>query len=386
VQTTCAPRHASCIVADTDALTPSPLAQSASFFALSGVRPQTRSSRSIPIAWRAWTCERAWTPVPMIAAVLASSRASARVAIADVAAVRSSVMSRPSSSADGTPVFGAPREENAGFNKNIGVEFALDKLGSVGWSGFLHATYDNTLANYNSDFFPSVNNAALALGHVFHASYLAPLTGALNLTYQSRDGFHVSAEMPYESGYRYGVGTKTFVFAGNCVGGAPEVPVEVLNTDLAEACLGNSTLTSSYYYTDPSNPGTVLHPNITGSRGTPDGNDPGTLHGPPIMTMNLSIAKDLGYPNSGTQVGLRVANVFGNYTDAVVGGNSRYRNNGMGGYNSGVGFFGGTGNPSGSNLTFPNYEPFQYGRSPQPFENEPTGTARTWTFFMTTKL
>ena len=277
---------------------------------------------------------------------------------------------------DGTPVFGAPREENAGFNKNVGVEFAFDKLATYGWSGFIHATYDNTLANYNSDFFPSVNDAALSLGHVFHVSYLAPVTGALNVTYASRKGFHASAEFPYESGYRYGVGTHTFVFESSCIAGAPAIPVEVLNTDLAENCLGNNFNTSAYYFTDPTNPGTILSPHITGSRGTPDGNDPGTLRGPQVMTMNLSVYHDIGQGPNVMQAGFRVTNLFGNYTDATVAGNSRYRNNGLGGF----------GPTSGTNKVLPLFEPFQYPRSPLPFENEPTGTARTWTFFVDSKF
>ncbi len=282
---------------------------------------------------------------------------------------------------DGTPIFGSPREENAGFNENTGVEFSLQKLANIGWSGFINATYDNTLENYNSDFFPATNNAALALGHVFHASYLAPVTGEINLNYDSPSGFHANADMPYESGYRYGVGTHTFVYENACIPGAPAVPVEVLNTDLAEACLGNSTLTSSYYYTDPTNPGTVLNPHITGSRGTPDGTDPGTLRGPAIMTLNLSLSHDIGAGPNKMQAGFRVSNLFGNYTDAVVGGNSRYRNNGLGGYNSAPGAF--SPFPSGSNLINPTYEPYQYPRSPLPFENEPTGGPRLWTFFLT---
>ena len=280
---------------------------------------------------------------------------------------------------DGTPVFGSPREENAGFNKNTGVEFSLQKLATYGWSGFIDLTYDNTLANYNSDFFPSVNNAALALGHVFHVSYLAPVTGALNLSYDTQGGWHASAEFPYESGYRYGVGTHTFVYITNAQGKL--VPMEVLNTDLAAASLGLNSNTSAYYFTDPANPGTILNPNITGSRGTPDGTDPGTLKGPAIVTMNLSLAHDIGA--NGMQVGFRVSNLLGNYTDSVVGGNSRYRNNGFGSYNSGSSFFF---PPSGSNLVNPLYEPYQYGRSPLPFENEPTGPARLWTFFVSQKF
>lgn len=282
---------------------------------------------------------------------------------------------------DGTPVFGPPREENAGENINTGVEFSIQKLATYGWSGFVDATYDNTLANYNSDFFPSVNNAALALGHMFHVAYLAPVTGALNLAFDSRSGFHASAEFPFESGYRYGVGTHTFVFVTNAQG--KTVPVEVLNTDLAAAANGLNANTSAYYFTDPTNPGTLTNPNITGSRGTPDGTDPGTLKGPAIMTMNLSLAHDIG--SNGMEVGFRVSNLFGNYTDSVVGGNSRYRNNGLGGYSTlndpAFLLF-----PSGSNLINPQFEPYQTIRSPLPFENEPTGPARLWTFFVSQKF
>ncbi|HEY7992760.1 MAG TPA: TonB-dependent receptor [Candidatus Eremiobacteraceae bacterium] len=273
---------------------------------------------------------------------------------------------------DGTPVFGSPREVNAGENINTGVEFSLQKLATYGWGGFINATYDNTLANYNTDFFPGVNNAALALGHMFHVSYLAPITGAVNLSFDTHSGFHASAEVPYESGYRYGVGTHTFAYVTNAAGKL--VPMEVLNTDLAETFLGNNANTSAYYFTDPANPGTIAHPNITGSRGTPDGTDPGTLKGPAVATLNLSLAHDIG--TNGMEAGFRVSNLFGNYTDAVVGGNSRYRNNGLGGFSS----------TSGTNLVNPLYEPYQYARSPLPFENEPTGAARLWTFFVSTKF
>ena len=277
---------------------------------------------------------------------------------------------------DGTPVFGAPRQENAGFNVSTGVELALNKSETSSWSGFIHITYDNTLANYSSDFFPSVNNAALALNHVYHVAYLAPITGAINLAYKNRNGLHVSTEIPYESGYRYGVGKHTFVYENTCIPGAPPIPVEVLNTDLAEACLGNNANTSAYYFTDPTNPGTLLNPHITGSRGTPDGNDPGTLRGPQIMTVNLSIYHDIGQGSDTTQVGFRVTNLLGNYTNTVVAGNSRYRNNGLGGF----------GQSSGSNPVLSQLEPYQYPRSPLPYENEPTGPARLWTFFISSRF
>ncbi len=165
----------------------------------------------------------------------------------------------------GTPVFGPLKQQNAGINENTGVEFALQRNATYGFSGLLDATYDNTLANYDSDFFPTVNAAALAADHFYHVTYVAPVSGTFNLVYNTPGGFHASTTMSYVSGYRYGVGKKTFVFGAN---GQPE---QVLNTDLA------STPSQAYYFTDLTNPGTIENPNITASRGTPEGDDPGTL-------------------------------------------------------------------------------------------------------------
>ena len=174
---------------------------------------------------------------------------------------------------NGQSVFGSPRESNAGENVNYGIEFAFDRSVTYGLSGFIHGTYDNTLANYDSDFFPSVNPAAVAANHFFHVSYVSPVTATGNLSLNTRGGFHVFANVPFVSGYRYGVGTTTFVFING-------VPTNVPNTDIAQAALGHNAITNAYYFTDPTNPGTLQHPNITASRGTPEGPDPGSLLGP----------------------------------------------------------------------------------------------------------
>ncbi|HEV2909328.1 MAG TPA: hypothetical protein VGX02_08615, partial [Candidatus Eremiobacteraceae bacterium] len=296
---------------------------------------------------------------------------------------------------DGTSVFGAPIEQNAGANVNTGIELALAKSVTFGFSGYLNATYDNTKANYNSDFFPATNNAALALNHYFHVSYLAPVTATLGLVYHDRHGLLVTAELPYESGYYYGVGKHTFVFAlcgqvTGCTGNpASSVPVEVLNTDLAAASLGQNTLTSAYYYTDPLNPGTILNPNITGSRGTPEGNDPGSLRSPQRLLVNLAIAHDVGSGPNHFQVGVRASNLLGNYSPGVVGGNSRFRINGLGGYNGLSGGVNGNtnGGPnSGSNNINPTLQPLQFNRGPYPYESQATGAARLFTFFVSSNF
>jgi hypothetical protein len=298
---------------------------------------------------------------------------------------------------DGTPVFGAPREQNAGINENTGVELAVSKSATFGFSGYFNMTYDNTLANYNSDFFPAPNTAALAANHFYHVSYLAPITATAGITYHDRKGLWITTEFPYESGYHYGVGTKTFVFApcGAVAGcsGTPTnlVPVQVLNTDLAATSLGLNANTSAYYFTDPINRGNasaaclalasattcdILNPNITGSRGTADKSDPGTLIGPQRLFVNASIAHDVGTGPNHFQVGVRVVNLLGNYTPVFPSGNSRYRNNGLGGY----------GPTSGTNTVNPTFEPLQYPRSPQPFDSEATGPARLFTFFVSSNF
>ena len=128
------------------------------------------------------------------------------------------------------------------------------------------------------------------------------------------------------------------------------------------------------------------HPNITGSRGTPEGSDPGTLFGPPIAIVNLTVSQDLGHSVHGTQVGIRAENIFGNYSPqgaagASIPANTYYVPQGMGSYgpNSGV-------NPNqcapGQTLAC---EPFSYNYSPYPYEAEPTGPPRLYTFFVSIK-
>ncbi len=268
---------------------------------------------------------------------------------------------------DGTAVTGSPREVNAGINQNTGVEFQLQRLATYGLSGFMTVTYDNTLANYNSDFFPVSSPAALALGHFFHVNYVAPITATLQVNYSDRKGLHLYANMPYESGYRYGVGTHAFVFQN--INGV-STPVEVLNTDLVQA----APQANAYYFTDPTNPGTPLHPNITGSRGTAEGPDPGSIKGPQVFILNLTVAHDFGRAPNNMQAGLTVGNVFGNYTGGVNGTNPRYHNNGLGGYGPRSGVSGSFG-----------LQPYRQAYEPNAYLAPPTGANRAFVFYLTTK-
>jgi outer membrane receptor protein involved in Fe transport len=284
----------------------------------------------------------------------------------------------------GTPVFGPARSINAGINSNTGVEFEIQKQAQYGFSGFLDATYDNTFANYDSDFFPTVNSAALAANHFFHVTYVAPVVATLVVAYDSRRGFHASLDVPYESGYPYGVGTKTFVFlpcgqVPGCTGDPlANVPTQVLNTDLAA-----TTPDQAYYFTDPTNPGTITNPNIVASRGTKEGSDPGTLHAPQVALFNMSVSQEVGHGPNNVQVGLRVLNLLGNYTSTSPKTNPYYVPNGLGGYGPGSGFNTNQCPPGVVNQV--GCEPFQNNYSPFVYENEASGQPRVFTFFVSMK-
>ena len=268
----------------------------------------------------------------------------------------------------GTPVFGPFREENAGVNKNTGVELAVEQNAPFGLSGFLEATYDNTLANYDGDFFPTVNAAAIAANHFFHVSYVAPLSGTFNLVYNTHKGFHAATTVYYQSGYRYGVGKWTYVFDAN------GNPVQVLNTDLASS----TGISGAYYMTNPSNPGTEFAPNIVASRETNEGGDPGTLFTTPITTVNFTLSQDLGHD---LQAGIRLQNAFGYYNPSTIPSNPYY------GFNNNFA----PGFPSGynTNQCAPGQsygcEPFMYNYSAAPYESEQTGQPRLYTFFVSVK-
>ncbi|MDQ6768000.1 MAG: TonB-dependent receptor [Candidatus Eremiobacteraeota bacterium] len=270
-------------------------------------------------------------------------------------------------------IFGPIKQQNAGINENTGIEFALQRNAPYGLSGLLDATYDNTLANYDGDFFPGggtgLNAAALAANHFYHVTYVAPLSGTFNLVYNTHTGFHAATTVNYFSGFRYGVGTKTFIFGAN---GQPE---QVLNTDLA------ATSSRAYYTTDPTNPGTPEHPNITGSRGTNEGDDPGSLFGPPIAVVNVTLSQDLGRGARNAQAGIRVENLLGNYSPTTIPSNIYYVAQGIGSYGPGSGV---NPNQCAPGVTFA-CEPFSYNQSVHPYEVERTGPPRLFTFFVSVK-
>ncbi len=278
--------------------------------------------------------------------------------------------------ADGYPLYGPYTWSNLGIIQSTGVELAIQKTATYGLSGWFNLTYDNTMANYDSDYFPEVSFASISLGHFYHVAYAAPITASLGLDYNTPSGFHAWLDIPFESGYWYGVGTKTFIYE-NFYPNGQQAPlggpgtiikaVQVPNTNYINGVYG-------YYTVDPSNPGTFEDPNIIGSMGTPEGPDPGSLQASPEAYVNLTFAKDFG-PNKQFQIGVRLANLLGNFSQPVPSENRWYVNNG----------FGAAAPTSGVNYNAL-YEPYQYNLSPNPYVSEPIGPERQILFFFTSKV
>ncbi|MBV8669800.1 MAG: hypothetical protein JOZ28_11365 [Candidatus Eremiobacteraeota bacterium] len=264
----------------------------------------------------------------------------------------------------GTPVFGPPRVDNSGINKNAGIEFALQRSAQYGFSGLVAATYDDTLANYLADFFPGVNSAALAAGHLYHVAYVSPVTGTANIVYGWHSGLHASATISYASGYPYGVGKWTYVFGPN------GQPMQVNNTDVNSA----SGKTGAYYVTNGSG-------QIVASRGTQEGGDPGTLLTPSITTVNFTISQIIGHNVHNSEVGIRAENLFGNYAPTRIPSNPYY---GFSGFGNGGSPSGVNGNACAPGQSF-SCQPFQYNYSSQPYELEQTGPPRLYTFYFSMK-
>jgi len=267
----------------------------------------------------------------------------------------------------GTPVFGPTQFQSNGINETTGVEFALLRNGELGFSGLLDGTYNNTQANYDGDFFPNVNNAQVAAGHFIHVTYVAPVVGTLNLAYNTRSGWEALATVQYQSGYRYGVGRKTFVFIDGR-------PTQVLNTDLA------TSSSQAYYFTNPASPGSIQNPNIVASRGTPEGSDPGTLFTPATALVNVALSHFIGKSN-GVEVGVRAENLLGNFTPTVIPANVYYVPQGNGGFGPGSGI---NTNACAPGQTFA-CEPFMFNQSKYPYEYELDGSPRLYTFFISVK-
>jgi len=265
------------------------------------------------------------------------------------------------------PQFGPSVLTNLGIDKSTGVEFLLTKDALYGLSGFLDITYVNRLQNIppgylnqTEDFYPSAPPQSLALGSLFRAGYLSPLTSRLGLTYRSHNGFKINPIISYDKGFPIGAGNLTSAYVNG-------VPAVVPNANISIPGFGpvsNSGSASGVsQYVDPTNPGTVSAPKIAATRGTPETALAGGFLSKARFNTDMSL--EYSAPGSRSTIGVYVSNLFNQiYAEPVL--NARYQPvaTGVAGPQTGqISTVGSLGVVPAANLGFANYGPERFGQS-----------------------
>ncbi|MEO9264789.1 MAG: TonB-dependent receptor, partial [Candidatus Baltobacteraceae bacterium] len=265
------------------------------------------------------------------------------------------------------------RNVYTGFSKSTGVEVYLSSPERpVGLSGFLSATYVNSLANRpaglpGEDNSPLVPFQALQAGNVYRSGYDSPLVVKTGFQYQSRGGIRINPVITYDRGYPIGSGLLTPVFIN---GVALNVPA---TNNAAALPVQNATGAIAPVFIDPTDPCTVFKPCTYASRGTAETASPGGILSSPRVYANVSL--EYSPPKSRATFGVQVINIGNNYYSEPFY-NQRYQP-----VATGVsGPLSGQLDPTGiANYGVVNYSSLQ--RAYSPYNLFPSATPRTFLFY-----
>lgn len=208
----------------------------------------------------------------------------------------------------GAPLTGPFQAFNQGIEKTTGVEFfatTADK--PVGLGGFFTATYQNSITNTppftggeNSQ--PQSDTNSLALGALYRSGLFSPLVIRTGLNYKTRSGFRINPVLNYDRGYPTGVGRYGAGIVNNVLGFFPNTNA---NPSHEFGAVGQTN------YVDPTNPGTLLAPNVFVTRGTADGNQAGGVLTRPRILGDMTF--EYKAPHTRQTFGIAVLNIFNNY-------------------------------------------------------------------------
>ncbi|HEY4439805.1 MAG TPA: TonB-dependent receptor, partial [Candidatus Elarobacter sp.] len=149
-----------------------------------------------------------------------------------------------------------------------------------------------------------LNAPAIAANHLFPVGYIPDLSATA--TYRFHIGkLTIAPSLSYETGYPYGNGRSVWVSENG-------VPQRVLNDNHVNPGY------NYYFLRDPSQPYDPATNPITGSLGTPEGDDPNTLRSTPLLLVSLHVEHPL---SSRTSLALDVANLFGTATPTQLQSN-----------------------------------------------------------------
>jgi hypothetical protein len=206
--------------------------------------------------------------------------------------------------ASGTDPSGVGVPSNVGFLRAHGAELWVKAAGLT-----LDANYVSAFSSSASQFaYNALNAPAVAAGHLFPAGYLPALTGTLSYEFDAlRRRIRIEPSLSFESGYPYGNGKAIYIF--NPVTNKPEL---VPNDNYYNPGY------NYYFLENPSLPFNAATNPYIGSLGTPEGDDPDTLHAPPETFVNLHVEGD--FAPRVTAI-LDVTNLLGNASPTAYQGN-----------------------------------------------------------------
>jgi hypothetical protein len=205
----------------------------------------------------------------------------------------------------------------SGLNPNgVGVPSNVGNLHAYGYElwlkngGFtLDTNYVNAFSSSASQFaYNDLNAPAVAAGHLFPVSYLPHFSA--NLAYEfdtPGKRLRITPSLSYESGYPYGNGKAVWIF--DPVTNKPE---QVPNDNYYNPGY------NYYFLENPAKPYDAATNPYIANLGTPEGNDPDTLHAPGETFVNLHVEGDLGPRLTAI---LDVTNLLGNASPTAYQGN-----------------------------------------------------------------
>lgn len=216
-----------------------------------------------------------------------------------------------------------------GKNVTTGVEFnfTTPDRPTVGFSGFLSATYQNVLqsapplSNGEFDGVPQLSAATIALGNLYRAGYVAPASVRIGGTYNFGNGFSITPVVQIDSGYPYNVGDTLAATVNGVNLNIPQVNfgpgAPIL---LGYENIGGTALSTNY--ADPAYSGSQLAPNVFATRGTPTSSNSGGV----TWTANVQLNVTLQYKHGRDAFGVQFMNVGTNgYNGAIPAVNPFYQ-------------------------------------------------------------
>jgi hypothetical protein len=197
----------------------------------------------------------------------------------------------------------------------------------------------------------------------------------IGATYHFKNGTTITPTFYLNDGYPFGVGRSSLGFVNGELLTTPQTNYGGANLPYAGVSAPGNAYNASYYV-DPQVPGSILNPNIAGSRGYNEPALAGQKNGPAEAFMNLDIETPVA---KNTILGVQVNNVFDNhYGPPVV--NTLYQAAGFGisGPQTGQSFNTPAGLPGAADEYYP-------GGSTLPYLNQ-YGVGTTYNVYIRTKI